>query len=112
MEPFEIKREESRGVVIVSPAGELDIATADRLDQELRRVEELKPRLLVLDLRSLTFMDSSGVRTILLADTRSRQNGARLTIVRGPEEVDRVFRITGIAEHLQIVDELPDPSKS
>jgi anti-sigma B factor antagonist len=105
MEPLQLKTDQDGAVIAVSAIGELDIATAGLLDEELRRVHELSPRLLVLDLRGLTFLDSTGIRTILAADARAQEDGAELKIVRGPEQVDRVFRLTGIGDRLDIVDE-------
>jgi anti-sigma B factor antagonist len=105
MEPLQLKTDQDGDVIAVSATGELDIATAGLLDEELLRVHELSPRLLVLDLRGLTFLDSTGIRTILAADARAQEDGAELKIVRGPEEVDKVFRLTGIGDRLDIVDE-------
>ena len=105
MEPLQLKTDQDGDVIAVSATGELDIATAGLLDEELLRVHELSPRLLVLDLRGLTFLDSTGIRTILAADARAQKDEAELKIVRGPEEVDKVFRLTGIGDRLDIVDE-------
>ena len=48
---------------------------------------------------------SPGSQTILATDARAHEDGTELKIVRGPEEVDRVFRLTGIGDRLDIVDE-------
>jgi anti-anti-sigma factor len=50
-------------------------------------------------------MDSSGLRALLAADTRARERGARLVIVRGDERIQRVLRITRLDERLEIVDD-------
>lgn len=105
--PLELKVEDDNGVTRVIAGGELDLATAERLDDELKRQERGKPEVLVLDLRELTFMDSTGLRTVLAADARARERVARLVIVRGPEEVHRVFRLTRMDDHLEMVDEPP-----
>jgi anti-anti-sigma factor len=72
-------------------AGELDIATTPRLKRVLRA---LRARLVVLDLRGLTFMDSSGVHAIVETSIRARQLGDRLLLLSGPPGVDRVFTLT------------------
>jgi anti-anti-sigma factor len=105
MEPLQLNTHQEGDMVAVSAIGELDLATANLLDEELRRVHELSPRLLVLDLRGLRFLDSTGIRTILAADARAQEDGAQLKVVRGPEAVDRIFRLTGIGDRLDIVDE-------
>jgi anti-anti-sigma factor len=76
----------------VQVLGELDIDTTPHLERTLR---EPKSQLVVLDLRELAFMDSSGVHTIVNASARARQLGRRLVLLRGPPDVDRVFRLTG-----------------
>jgi anti-anti-sigma factor len=52
-------------------------------------------------------MDSTGLRLLIAADTRARQQQRRLAIVKGPETVQRVFRITRLEERLEIVDDVP-----
>jgi anti-sigma B factor antagonist len=76
----------------VQVLGELDVDTTPELDRMLR---EPQSQLIVLDLRELAFMDSSGVHTIVNASARARQLGRRLVVLRGPPDVDRVFKLTG-----------------
>lgn len=95
------------GVVRLALAGELDLASAPQVEELLGKVEEDRPPLLVLDLRDLTFMDSTGLRVMVAADARARDSSRRLVIVQGPEPVHRVFRITGLDEHLEIVESPP-----
>jgi anti-anti-sigma factor len=104
---LDLKTESNAGTARVALAGELDISSAARLQEELDRVEASRPETLLLDLRSLEFMDSTGLRLILGADARARDDGRRLVLVRGPEAVQRVFSITKLDERLTIVD---DPS--
>ena len=58
----------------------------------------------MLDLRDLTFMDSTGLRVMVSADARARDDSRRLAVVQGPESVHRVFRITGLDDHLEMVE--------
>jgi anti-anti-sigma factor len=76
-------------------AGELDIATTPRLRRALRA---LRARLVVLDVRELSFMDSSGVHAIVDASIRARQLGDRLLLLSGLPGVDRVFTLTASAD--------------
>jgi anti-anti-sigma factor len=92
----------------VCVAGELDIDTTPHLARMLR---EPKSRLVVLDLRELAFMDSSGVHTIVNASARARQLGRRLVLLRGPPDVDRVFKLTGSSADVENGDVEPlEPS--
>lgn len=74
------------------------------VEDVLKDLEQESPQLIVLDLRELTFMDSTGLRVMVSADARARDQARRLTIVQGPEPVHRVFRITGLDDHLDIVE--------
>jgi anti-sigma B factor antagonist len=85
--------------------GELDISSAPMLEEALGRLEAGQPSLLVIDLRGLEFMDSTGLRTLVSADQRARDAGRRLAIVRGPEAVDRIFNVTRLDERLELVDD-------
>ena len=111
MSAFEYKatREDSRARVALF--GELDIAAAGDLDSGLAEVESEAPDHLVLDLRGLTFLDSTGLRSLIAADARGREQGRRVTLIQGPAVVRRVFEITGLEGRLDIVDEEPSPAQ-
>jgi anti-sigma B factor antagonist len=105
MTALEVSTRDREGGAHVALSGELDIATAPKLEEEVHRLEAEGRRLIVLDLRGLEFMDSSGLRALLAADTRARERGARLVIVRGDDRIQRVLRITRLDERLEIVDD-------
>ena len=84
------------GVHTVALTGELDLATADEVDKELARVEATDAESIVLDLSGLTFMDSTGVRLVVNAHTRSRADADRLTLRRGQAAVQRVMELSGV----------------
>jgi anti-sigma B factor antagonist len=84
--------------------GELDIATADDVERELLRVESTDALSIVLDLSSLRFIDSTGVRVVLYAHARSRRDANRLVLLRGPAAVQRVFELSGVVDRLPFAD--------
>lgn len=102
---LEVDTDEREGAVHVALRGELDLSTVEKVEHELQRVEERGPRLLVLDLSALSFLDSTGLRTIVTADQRARKSDRRLAIVKGPEIVHRVFSITKLDEQLEMVND-------
>jgi anti-anti-sigma factor len=104
MTTFDVTTTDRPDGVLVALAGELDLASAAKLEDELKHIEALRPELIVLDLQALSFMDSSGLRALLAADSRAREDGRRLVLVRGDERVQRVLRITRLDERLEIVD--------
>jgi anti-sigma B factor antagonist len=91
-------------VAVVAPTGELDLSGAAVLEAELDRLAE-DPELgsVVLDLRGLEFMDSSGLRLVVMADMRAREAGRRFALIRGGETVHRVFEITRMSDRLDFV---------
>jgi anti-anti-sigma factor len=96
-------------VAVIAATGELDLSGAALLEAELDRLaEDQELGTLVLDLRGLEFMDSSGLRLVVLADMRARDAGRRLVLVRGAETVHRVFEITRMSERLEFVSDPED----
>ncbi len=91
--------------VVVALEGDLDLASAADAEGRIQRAEgNGSPSRLVLDLRGVRFMDSTGLRVILAADSRARRAGRRLQLIRGPEAVHRVFRIALLDQRLEFVD--------
>jgi anti-anti-sigma factor len=92
------------GVAVVALSGEFDLAGVERFEAELRRLESDSPGVLVVDLSDLQFMDSSGLRALVMADQRARRTQRRLAIVPGPPAVRRVFEITQLDGRLDLVE--------
>jgi anti-anti-sigma factor len=91
------------GAVWVHVAGGLDPATSPQLAEGLREAQ-LNAHLVVLDLRELTSIESSGVDVILDAAGGARRYGSQLMLVRGPVQVDRVLTLTGACNQVLIFD--------
>ncbi len=105
---LEVETKQEDDAVRLSLSGELDLSTVHKVEDELRRVEGEGAETVVLDLSSLSFLDSTGLRTIVTADQRARKSGRRLAIVKGPETVHRVFTITRLDERLDMVSGADD----
>ena len=88
------------GAICVAISGELDLATAPELEAVLAE-EYAKGRTLVLDMEGLDFIDSSGIRVLLLACQESQRDGGRLRLTRGSDPVMHALELVGL------VDELP-----
>lgn len=92
--PFRCVREDDRGgVAWVEVEGDLDIATSPALAAALTSPGD--PPLVIVDLRAVTFMDSSGVHVIVDSAAAVQARGSRLVVVPGPPHVDAVFEMTG-----------------
>jgi anti-anti-sigma factor len=95
----------SGDVAVVALSGELDVAGAGLLEHELDRVvADHEPSALVLDLSDLDFMDSTGLRLVVLADQRASEDGRAFALVRGRGDVHRVFEITRMTDRLHFLD--------
>jgi anti-sigma B factor antagonist len=84
--------------------GEIDVAGAGRVERELLRAEATDAQAIVLDLSTLSFIDSTGVRMLVMAEARSRADSDRLQLRRPPESVLRVLRLTGIEDRMPFAD--------
>jgi anti-sigma B factor antagonist len=108
-EDFSIAAHEREGRAHLTLRGELDLATAPELEELLEaRIDSGD---VVLDLRALEFMDSSGVRVLVAAHTRAGRAGTRLIVVR-PERgsaVRKIIEISGLDGELNLVD---DPAQA
>ena len=103
---FELTVEAAEGSVTFIPRGELDLATAPELESKVLEAIREGGRRVVVDLRELTFMDSTGVRTIVAAHQTAEESGSELAVVRPPRDssVARVIEISGIGDALGLVD--------
>ena len=103
---FTILTDRDGGTVTVELQGELDLATAPRLEAEFADIAgEQGLARVVVDLRNLSFLDSTGLEAIARLDTRSRRAGFEVAILRGPRAVERLFAVMQLDKRLQIVDD-------
>jgi anti-anti-sigma factor len=85
-----------RDVVRVEPLGEIDLATAPTVALVLEDLRTTGFRQVVLDLKGVTFIDSSGMRMVVEARAAAERDGAHLTVLPGPPPVQRSFDMTGL----------------
>jgi len=93
-------------VATVRLRGELDLASAPQAEETLRALEQAErpPERIVLDLRGVRFLDTTGLRVILAADSRARRDGRHVQVIPGPEPVHRVFRIALLDKRLEFIE--------
>jgi anti-sigma B factor antagonist len=104
-----VETEEGEGVVRIALSGELDVSTAASVEERLLALEgEDLPSRMILDLRGLRFIDSTGLSLLINADSRSRKAGRRMTIVSGTGPSRRILDTTGLRTRLDIVEEAPE----
>jgi anti-anti-sigma factor len=108
-EEFAMSVDDRDGRAYVTLRGELDIATAPELEQLVN--ERLDSgREVVVDLRGLEFMDSSGIRVLVAGHTRAGRAGTRLVVVRAPgsSPVAKIVEVSGLDGELHLVDDPAD----
>src|SRR6187399_1981851 len=102
MLPFKVERQQSNGRVRVIVHGELDMETGPRAEEEIRRAEGDKPDVLVLDLREVSFFDSTGLQLVLDADVRAREEGRTFIVALGNGEPRRVLELADVTGRLNL----------
>jgi anti-anti-sigma factor len=105
-DPLNVSVRITPGEVIVQPTGELDISTTPQLEQALEKAGRRGLARVVLDLSELSFMDASGLRTILEVSGRL---GGRLVVRDAQPQVLRIFEIAGAGDEIVFEGEAPSP---
>jgi anti-anti-sigma factor len=102
-ERFRYDHRRSGGTVVVTVAGELDMAVTFRLEPELERLTDPdEVRALVLDMAAIEFMDSSGLGLLLSVHQRLQASGIRFVVADPSPVVRRMLQLTGVDGTLEI----------
>jgi anti-sigma B factor antagonist len=94
-------------IALLAVRGELDLVSCRPFEHAIGQLADLDVELVIVDLRGLDFMDSTGLHLVLQAQTQAQESGRRFGLVRGPEQVQKLFDLTGLSDALTIV-ESPD----
>jgi anti-sigma B factor antagonist len=101
---FNVEIRDGTQAVVIGVTGELDLASSPALEQELERGAAAQAELVIVDLRNLEFMDSTGLSVLVRAHQRATENGQRFGVVKGPQQVQRLLSLTGVADRLNLAD--------
>ena len=101
---FSVEERRHGDAEILTVSGELDLRTSPELEERLNGAFGAGVELVILDLRQIDFMDSTGLRVLLAAHQRAHETGRRFALVRGADQVERVLTLTGVRDLLTIVD--------
>jgi anti-sigma B factor antagonist len=88
---------------IVQLDGELDIVNTPLLREALANGDLAASAMLVLDLRKLSFIDSTGLKAIFAARDESRRRGQKFAVTPGSRQVQRLLSVTRLDEHLSTI---------
>jgi anti-sigma B factor antagonist len=109
MDSFSVHTERADGILRITPSGELDIATAPILERELDVARSEHPTaMIVVDLTKLDFIDSTGLRLLLVTQAACAE-ADRLRVVNGSPAVVRLFDLAGVRDRLPIISSEDDP---
>ena len=89
--------------VQVTVEGSLDLVRAYDFDDAMRRIERDAPGRVLVDLRGLDLLDSTGLSRLVALRRRCRHTGRRLVLVRGSMAVQRFFAVTSMNDHFEVV---------
>ena len=103
---LDIERIDASDHVLLAATGEIDLASAPMLESEINACLESGVHLLVIDLIGVTFLDSTGLRSLLAAHTKLEEAGSKLALVVAGGPVMRLFDVTGIESSLNIYPSL------
>ena len=101
--PFDVRTERNGDAVFIRLSGEFDLSCQGHFEGEVARATCHRPGCLIVDLRTLTFMDSSGLRMLLEAYGQSREERFDFKVIPGRREVQRVLELTGLDDVLPLV---------
>jgi anti-sigma B factor antagonist len=106
--PVELATEQDGDVVRVALSGELDVSTAPSVEERLIALETTEALGgVVLDLRDVAFIDSTGLSLLINAHSRGQKAGRRVTIVPGSGPPRRILETTGLRSRLDIAEDAP-----
>lgn len=104
METFKVEAEQAGGTFQVRLKGEFDLQAFDQVDKLLTDAQMGSGHGVLLDLRAVTFIDSSGIRALVRAHKRGAAGAGPLRLIRGPDNVHRVFELAGLDSRLEFVE--------
>jgi anti-sigma B factor antagonist len=101
---FSVEEHNHGDASVLAVSGELDLRTSPELEDRLSNAFDRGAELVILDLRGIEFMDSTGLRVLLSAHQRANESGRRFALVKGADQVERVLTLTGVRDLLTVVD--------
>jgi anti-sigma B factor antagonist len=101
---FRVETQTRGRLTTLTVTGELDLVSSPALERELEKAYGLPTDVILLDLRRLAFMDSTGLHLLVKAQQRAEEAGRRLALTRGSDQVQRLLDLTGVADLVRIVE--------
>lgn len=93
---------------VIAVSGELDVFTAPSLDKLLAESIEAGSISLIVDLTDVTFLDSTGLGSMVKGLKGTKDQGGSLRVVASADRIVKVFKITGLDQAMSLTDSLPN----
>jgi len=104
--PLRLTVSHQYGGLRIAVAGELDLATVGQLDEVVDGALRDATHTVVLDLRELDFMDSTGIGALLRAQQRLRATGRHLVLVKSPSTpIAQILAVTGADSEIEVLSQ-------
>jgi anti-sigma B factor antagonist len=103
-----VRKEDDRGWTILAVDGEIDIATAPVLDEAIEQAVSDGCEKIAIDLTSVSFMDSTGLRTLIVAHRSLEGTEGRLVVIPGSGPIRRLLEVAGVVDTLDVVPSVSD----
>jgi anti-sigma B factor antagonist len=101
--PFNCEIAEFDGAIHLRPAGDLDMSTATILGEAIQGAIDGGANQVVVDLRGLEFMDSTGITLVTRYNNEAQRDGFNLALIPGKPRIMRLFELTGLADYFTFV---------
>jgi anti-anti-sigma factor len=101
---LQVAVEETASAIVVKLRGDLDLGSSDALRARLDGAALDGKLEIVVDLRELAFLDSSGLRALIVASRSAASNARRFALIPGRDEIQRVFAISGTTDRFEWMD--------
>ena len=105
---LDIKLDQLDGAAVLVPQGDIDMASSPLLRSRLQEAESSRASRVVVDLTGVSYMDSSGVATLVEAMQVSRRAGQQLVLFGMQDRVRSIFEIAKLDSVFTIVESLPE----
>ena len=99
------------GLVILALQGEIDMGMERVLHAAIETAEDENPRILIVDLSDVGFMDSTGLKELIAAELRAREHG-RTLILAGLHGLAHVLEATGLVDEFKIASDVREAISS
>jgi anti-anti-sigma factor len=101
---FRVDVRAEREATVIAVSGELDLASSPMLEERIDQAFASPSSLLIIDLREVEFMDSTGLSVLIRAHQTAEDADRKLYLVKGPPQVQRLLSLTGVGERLSVLE--------